>query len=150
MTVKKLLSTRNYRAGYILRKELIDGAEFSGPDFEVTSAYTPDGLYIGDSKTAYYLCKKKGIKPELRNGCSVCSIGFCEREQKWYGWSHRAIFGFRVGDTVKSGDCTNSSGFDEEYLVDHPEADYSLPLGFVAKNLSDAKRMAVAFADSVS
>jgi hypothetical protein len=70
------------------------------------SAYTPDGAYLGDSVWAYRLCKVRGIKPELRTPHSnVCSIGFCEREQKWYGWSHRAMWGFGVGDSVKKGDC---------------------------------------------
>ena len=35
----------------------------------------------------------------------VANIGFSEKEQKWYGWSHRAIFGFGVGSHVKKGDC---------------------------------------------
>lgn len=47
-----------------------------------------------------------GIVPEKRKPehC-VCSIGFSEKEQKWYGWSHRAIYGFGVGSHVKKGDC---------------------------------------------
>lgn len=38
---------------------------------------------------------KRGIKPIPCNGAS---IGFSEKEQKWYGWSHRAIQGFGIGD----------------------------------------------------
>lgn len=69
-------------------------------------ARTPEGRYIGDPKTAHYLCKKRGIAPELADpNDNVCSIGFCEREQKWYGWSHRAIYGFGVGSHIKQGDC---------------------------------------------
>ena len=64
-------------------------------------------------------------------------------------WSHRAIFGFGIGDVVKMGDCCASPGFDEEYIAKHPEADQSLPVGFEAVTLEDAKRMAIAFADSV-
>ena len=56
-------------------------------------------------------------------------LGFSEKEQKWYGWSHRAIHGFGIGDTVKKGDVVSSSGFTDEYLKDHPEADLSLPVG---------------------
>ena len=33
---------------------------------------------------------------------------------------------------------------------EHPEDDTSIPVGFVAKDLVDAKRMAIAFAQSVS
>ena len=43
-----------------------------------------------------------------------------------------------------------SPGWTEEYLAEHPEADTSLPVGFKAKNLNGAKRMAIAFAESVS
>lgn len=34
-----------------------------------------------------------------------CRIGFSEREQKWYGWSHRAVYGFGVGSSCGKGDC---------------------------------------------
>ncbi len=70
------------------------------------TAYTLDGDWIGNSKEAYRLCAKRGIKPEKRKDSScVCSIGFSEKEQKWYGWSYRAIYGFGIGSEVKIGDC---------------------------------------------
>lgn len=76
-----------------------------GFDATITSAYTLDGHYIGDEDWAKRL-EELGIAPTIRTAqASVCSIGFCEREQKWYGWSHRAIFGFGIGSTVKPGDC---------------------------------------------
>lgn len=51
--------------------------------------------YVGNLRTAYYLYVQRGIAPELRTQTSkVCSIGYCKREGKWYGWSHRAIAGF--------------------------------------------------------
>lgn len=63
------------------------------------------GDYIGVLKDALHLYKM-GIKPELRDENSkVCSVGFCDKENKWYGWSHRAIYGFGVGSEVKFGDC---------------------------------------------
>lgn len=115
------------------------------------SAYTPEGWYIGNPKNAHYLVKKRGIKPELINPeANVCSIGFCEKEQKWFGWSHRAIYGFGIGNEVKEGDCCATSGWTDEYLAEHPEEDTSLPVGFTAHDLEDAKRMAVAFAEGVS
>ena len=169
-----ILSVRKYKAGYEVREELhqtnfeavpisygdgdkgeMDGLinyinEHKGEHVIVKLAYTPEGLYIGDSKTAHYLIVERGIKPELSDPTNkVCSIGFCEKEQKWYGWSHRAIYGFGVGDVVAKGDCTASSGYTEEYLKEHPEDDTSLPIGFTAKDLVDAKRMAMAFASSV-
>ena len=143
------LSVRKYKAGYEVRTEEVTMED--NPTVIMKSAYTPDGNYIGNSRWGHRLVVRRGIKPEKRTPDSiVCSIGFCEKEQKWYGWSHRAIFGFGVGDTVKEGDCTAESGWTDEYLAEHPEEDLSLPVGFEAKNLADAKRMAIAFAESVS
>ncbi len=171
---KVVLATRKYKAGYEVREELSptnfeasvinygngDTADLDkfvatinenrGKVVIVKSAYTPSGDYIGDKRRAHFLYTKRGIKPEKASSShNVCSIGFCEAEQKWYGWSHRAIFGFGVGDRVKEGDCTASSGWIESYLKEHPEQDLSLPIGFTAKTIEDAKRMAIAFAESV-
>ncbi len=126
-----------------------------GHTLQMVSAYTVGGDYIGDEKTAQHLCDEYGIYPELSEpklsdpSHKVCSIGFSRKYRKWYGWSHRAIFGFSVGDVVKEGDCCASSGYIQEYIEQHPEADRSLPVGFIAKDIFDAKRMAIAFADSV-
>jgi hypothetical protein len=93
-----------------------------GPDGEtmIESTYNLNGDYIGDVETAKYLCDERGIAPEvLKPGANVCSIGFCEREQKWYGWSHRAIYGFGVGDSVKKGDCGYVAGSPEDLVEQH-------------------------------
>tara|TARA_Y100000310_G_C20342414_1_gene650425 strand:+ start:592 stop:723 length:132 start_codon:yes stop_codon:yes gene_type:complete len=42
------------------------------------------------------------------------------------------------------------SGWTDDWLRDHPEDDESLSIGFKAETLEDAKRMAMAFAESVS
>jgi hypothetical protein len=121
------------------------------PDTPIEAAYSAkDGGYVGEWKDARWL-HEKGIAPEIRPGScgSVCSIGFCDREQKWYGWSHRALYGFGIGDVVEKGSCCASSGWTDEYLAEHPEADESLPVGFKAETLDDAKRMAEAFAEGV-
>ncbi len=167
-----VLATRKYKAGYVIRdeihktnfeafpitdpdekgKEIIDYInKHRGEHVIVKSAYTPYGNYIGDPKTAYYLIKKRGIKPELADPQNnVCSIGFCEKEQKWYGWSHRAIFGFGIDSVASKGDCCTTSGWTEEYLQQHPEERLKvIPVGFKAKTLADAKQMAIAFAESV-
>jgi len=126
------------------------GPSGEDPSIEFTFAATPEGHYIGDERFARFL-EKRGIMPELAEpDDKVCSIGFCEKEQKWYGWSHRALCGFGIGDVVKEGDLTATSGYDDEYIKEHPELDKSLPVGFVARTLDDAKKMAVAFADAVS
>lgn len=151
--MRELLRERRYKAGYVVRTERLSGDEDAGggSPFEMRSAFTPEGDYLGDPKMARFLVVKRGIKPEkARPDHSICSIGFNEAEQKWYGWSRRAIYGFGIGDVVKDGDCCAESGWTEEYLAEHPEEDRSLPVGFQANNLDDAKRMAVAFAESVS
>lgn len=152
---RDILSVRKYKAGYEIRTEKLTGDDNigvpDGEEFVMKSAYTPDGAYIGDSRIAYFLCKKRGIKPEYRTEhSSVCSIGFNEDEQKWYGWSHRAIFGYGIGDILEEGSSATTSGWTDEYLEQHPEEDTSLPVGFTAKTLDDAKKMAEAFAESVS
>jgi len=57
-------------------------------------ARTKDGHYIGQPDEARYLCDKRGIRPEVRDDTTVCSIGYSEAEGKWFGWSHRALAGF--------------------------------------------------------
>jgi hypothetical protein len=116
----------------------------------LASVFSADGGYVG---TLECLSRKldKGIIPQLaRKEERTCSIGKSVIDGKWYGWSHRAIYGFQIGDTVKEGDCCASSGYTAEYLAKHPEKDESLPVGFTAKTEEDAKKMAIAFADSVS
>ena len=131
---RTFVSEKVFRAGYVIRRELWRYSSVEEPT-EMMSAYTPDGAYIGDPKDARYLVVKRGIRPQLRTPESnVCSIGYNAAERKWYGWSHRAIYGFGVGARSRKGKCG------AEYL----------PKGFVAKTLTDAKQMAEAFARSVS
>ena len=134
--------------GFRVVARTISGTE---PPLIMEEARNPQGDYIGTPKNAAYLCGTLGIKPEKAElDHNVCSIGFSPKDGKWYGWSHRAIYGFKVGDVVKEGDCTAEEGLIEEYLADHPEERKALPVGFVAKTVDDARTMAVAFAASVS
>lgn len=148
---RELISVHHYKVGYEIRTECVSGEDaHGGPSFTMKTAYTPDGHYIGSSKWAHRLIVKRGIKPELLPGHRVCCTGFSEKSQKWYGWSHRAICGFGIGDEVTSEEhlCA-CSGWTDEYLREHPEDDISLPVGFVAKNLDDAHRMAIVYAGAV-
>ena len=74
--------------------------------------------------------KKRGI---VRVSHSGASIGFSEEEQKWYGWSHRAIYGFGVGSKVEKGNIA-----------------YGVRGAWEAKTLADAKQMAINFSKGVS
>ena len=125
----------------------------------MASVLCKDGGYVGRVEDFLKLLDM-GILPESSKhnfndaaNCghgSTANIGKSFKDGKWYGWSHRAMFGFQIGDVVKEGDCTNISGWTDEHLAQHPEADISLPVGFIAKSEEDAKRMAMAFAESVS
>ncbi len=147
---KKIEWTRKYKAGYILQREFVQmGLKDKG--IWMTVAYNHNKDYIGNARDAFRLCVKRGILPEKASPKhTVCSIGHCFKEKKWYGWSHRAIFGFEVGSIVKKGDCCATSGLTDEYLKEHLDEDESLPVGFKAKNMFQAKMMAIAFAESVS
>ncbi len=145
--VRETLFQRKY-AEYIYRRELLDDEKT-----EMVSAFNYDGVYIGTPKVARFLTKKKGLTLLQKAAAedNICSIGFQPSEQKWFGWSHRAIHGFGIGDTVDSSDhLCNQSGWTDEYLKEHPEADERLPVGFTAKTLDDAKKMAIVFASSVA
>jgi hypothetical protein len=39
-----------------------------------------------------------------RKSCCA-SIGFNSETNTWYGWSHRAYYGFTIGSVAKKGDC---------------------------------------------
>jgi hypothetical protein len=148
-------SSRFYSAGYEIRHQSVQyghGSSDGTPPaaFNMSSGFNPHGDYIGDSKTTYYLCVKRGIAPIVRTPTSkVCSIGYNAQERKWYGWSHRAIFGYGIGHVAKEGHLECNVGVTDEYLEDHPEADISIKPGTVAETLADAKRFAMAFAEAV-
>jgi hypothetical protein len=114
--IKDLKITLFKGRGYCIAEYVVDGRQYKTIDMKMKSAFTLDGSYIGNSKWAYRLWKR-GIKPEYRTEHSrTCSIGFCEAEQKWYGWSHRAIYGFGIGSTVKKGDCGYAPANREDYI----------------------------------
>lgn len=86
--------------------------------------------------------KEHGIKPQKADPShSACSIGFSEKEQKWYGWSHRAMCGFGIGHKVKEGDC-GADGW--------AEGQKGIKPGFVCETIDDCEKVARAFARSVA
>lgn len=66
------------------------------------------------------------------------ATGLDEEKGIWYGWSHRAIFGFKIGDKIFEEDF----GDEKTNFAKHG----SKPI----KTLDDAKKSAKAFADYVS
>lgn len=134
--LKRIIKERIMRAGYVLRTE----------EFEIepgrlhiwTKAYTPRGEFIGDATVARRLCVQRGIAPQLANPKhNVCSIGYSATHKKWYGWSHRAIYGFKIGSKCKKGNC---------HYIPVEEGGKG---EWVARTMADAHQMAVDFAKSV-
>jgi len=83
--------------------------------------------------------KKHGIIPQKAHSShNVHSIGFSEKEKKWYGWSHRAVVGFGIGDKIFEP----NFGDDNTPFVKHGSK--------VIKNMTDAENAARAFAKYVS
>lgn len=66
------------------------------------------------------------------------STGLDEENGIWYGWSHRAIFGFKIGDKI----------FEEDFGDDKTE--FSVHGSKDIKTLDDAKLAAENFSKYVS
>ncbi|GAG17898.1 unnamed protein product, partial [marine sediment metagenome] len=101
-----------------------NGEEADGPGPGRTQMHpvtAPDGSYIGDADVGrdhFWWLSEHGIyAPEVRPGTRVASIG--RGDGMWWGWSHRARFGFRIGSSVKRGDCafiaSNEAEANEDY-----------------------------------
>lgn len=56
----------------------------------------------------------RGITEQLTHG-----VGFSPKDGKWYGWSHRAIYGFEVGSTCSEGDCHYTAPTPEALIESH-------------------------------
>jgi hypothetical protein len=69
------------------------------------------------------------------SGCQPVSIGFNEKEQAWYGWTHRGFGKFDIGYKVKKGS-----------ILDRGKFAYP----FKCKTLEDCKDLAIAFADDLA
>lgn len=101
----------------------------------------PEKYYIGDEKNAKFLLDKRGLtklQPAYPEKYNVCNIGFNEKENKWVGWSHRAICSFGIGDKIFE----ENFGDGNTPFVKHGKD--------TIKNLDDAKIAAKNFAEYVS
>lgn len=97
-----------------------------------------DDSYIGEDLSCLKEFLRHGVIEQFqarKKGGTATQLAFNPTEQKWYGWSHRAISGFGIGYVVKKN---------------HSVACKKFPVGFKAKTLADCKELAKRFADSVS
>ena len=94
------------------------------PDDDAMCYYSKkDGSYFtreGMEKKEFKYLLKRGITEELQgaSGPSTVSLGFNPKENKWYGWSHRAIYGFGIGSTCKPGNCHYRPSNKKDFLED--------------------------------
>lgn len=96
--VERTIRYKKY--GYIHRREVIDDSEYGGSgELEMINCYDINsGLYVGSNREANLLYRKTNIRDiQLYNGHY---IGFDYKENKWCGWSHRALCGFGIGDKL--------------------------------------------------
>ncbi len=95
-----------------------DCQQYGGSEsYEIDYATNKQGDYIGDLKDAQVLCDELGIWPVPRSPISKqCCIGKSDKDGKWYGWSHRALYGFTIGSEVKKGSCAYKPQTREEYI----------------------------------
>lgn len=97
-------------------QEFIDGISFKAQHYIIdsfTECYfsNVDKSYlthVGMEESLSYLLSH-GITEQIQNSKGVAehssNIGFNPVDQKWFGWSHRALYGFGVGSEIKRGDC---------------------------------------------
>ena len=107
--------------------------------FFYLAAFSPEGLYIGEPDFASRLVRQYGILTFFgrRQDSTVATIGFSPLQKKWYGWSHRAIFGFGLGDKLFS------SRYGDENTKFHQHGTK------VIKTLKEAREAARRFAEYV-
>ena len=122
---ERIMAKKFFEENFDLKKT--PGFSFKQYVDKTTGAYVTTEPSDGKPTNIMKFFAKHGITKVYKS-----SIGFSEKEQKWYGWSHRAIYGFGVGSKVKKGDC----GYKGKT--------------WTAKTLDDAKQMAKDFADGVS
>jgi len=93
------MNTKDYltKVAYITEIDVMNNGDLTAAyhskfdDSYITFVGLEDGLkYFAEHE----------ITDELTHG-----VGFSPKENKWYGWSHRAIYGFQIGSTCKKGDC---------------------------------------------
>lgn len=137
---QKALDTANkyadFKKTYYSKRDGSRQATKQDDSMELKGYYSKqNGSYIGDAARVYRLVTKFGITEFF--SCSgeakrTASIGWSPKNQKWYGWSHRALAGFGIGSERVEGHIA----FDE--------------YGYMkAKTLKDAKLMAEQFARDI-
>jgi len=91
---------------------------------------------VGMEKDMKFLAKRN-ITEQLTHG-----VGFSPTENKWYGWSHRAMYGFTIGSTCKKGDAHYvGSSIEEE--IEHAISFWSDEAHIWTKAIYDKKERVI-------
>ena len=96
-------------------------------DCYLTLMSSKDSVTLNDGLIKFFIIHNithvESYRDFSNSDSNVACIGFSHSEKKWYGWSHRAIYGFGIGYIAKEGDSCTTSGWTDEYLEEHPEAE---------------------------
>jgi len=86
---------------YLAKVAHIETSDISGDTGKVYLSNFDNSFItrVGMEDNVKFLADRE-ITDELTHG-----VGFSPKDGKWYGWSHRAIYGFKIGSTCKKGDC---------------------------------------------
>ena len=103
--------------------KLVESAE---PGIASKSWVTKDGEYYVtlegmEDKSVIDMLRQFGITEQVQSTWGKgkpINIGFNPIEQKWYGWSHRAVYGFGVGSKCERGDCHYKPKDEDDFLKD--------------------------------
>lgn len=110
--------------------------KFGPHEDEYEYAESLNGYFLGEPREAAMLFRRHAFDPNSFDSIgdsNVACVAFDTELQEWFGWSHRAIASFGIGDTSKT-----SSPFGEKEK------------NKTAKTLEEAKEFAKLFAESVS
>ena len=105
MNVKKYLEQVAYKAK----------SDIDSDNGEIYKSTYDDSYitHVGMEDNIKYLAERE-ITESLTHG-----VGFSPKDKKWYGWSHRAIYGFEVGSECKKGDVHYTANNPEELIDDY-------------------------------
>lgn len=105
MNAKQFLDQVAYTKNKICLEEEITEYRTKHDDSYITLVGMEDNIkFLADRE----------ITEQLSHG-----LGFSPADGKWYGWSHRAIFGFEIGSACSKGDCHYVASTPEELIDDH-------------------------------
>jgi len=106
MTVKEWLK----KVAYVDDKYEVCGETCSVHRSRFDDSYITHVGELHEDVGIFRYLAEHGVTEELTHG-----VGFSPSENKWYGWSQRAIYGFEIGSTCEKGDCHyRASNLDDE------------------------------------